>query len=151
MNKKIKQYWKRNYKTISSWFQIIAFAVCLLLSSYAFTDPSFEKLTVEQITKNVTCALIFMAISFSLFLFFTYGDKNQKILELLKTYSSSVCVIIIMFYYFVEKYEDHLKTNNDMAEVLSLPYKFFWILTIFMTFYLIRVAFFNDKNDDNSA
>ncbi|WP_176553563.1 hypothetical protein [Campylobacter helveticus] len=92
-----------------------------------------------------------MAISFSLFLFFTYGDKNQKILELLKTYSSSVCVIIIMFYYFVEKYEDHLKTNNDMAEVLSLPYKFFWILTIFMTFYLIKVAFFNDKNDDNSA
>ncbi|MCR2063057.1 hypothetical protein [Campylobacter helveticus] len=151
MTKKIKQFWKRHYKTIALVFQFIAFAVCLFFSFYAFLNPSFEKLTVEQIANKTTYILISMAIIFSLFLFFTYEHKNQKILELLKTYSSSVCVIIIMFYYFVEKYEDKSEGNKDMNEIFSLPYKFLFILTIFIIFYLIKVAFFNDKNNNNSV
>lgn len=44
--------------------------------------------------------------------------------------------------------------DKPVDENFLLPYKFFWILTIFMIFYLIKITlavFFDGKNDNNSA
>ncbi|EFP2059538.1 hypothetical protein HP551_001705 [Campylobacter jejuni] len=151
MNKKIKQYWKRNYKILL--FQTAIFILCALLSSRVFLE-TFQGTTPKNIIDCMVTTLMIMAFVFNAFLFFTCGFKNQKILELLKIYSSSVCVIIVIFFYLIEKYGDNYKMDKHVDENFLLPYKFFWILTIFMIFYLIKITlavFFDGKNDNNSA
>ncbi|EAK0465289.1 hypothetical protein [Campylobacter helveticus] len=151
MNKKIKQYWKRNYKILL--FQTAIFILCALLSSRVFLE-TFQGTTPKNIIDCMVTTLMIMAFVFNAFLFFTCGFKNQKILELLKIYSSSVCVIIVIFFYLIEKYGDNYKMDKPVDENFLLPYKFFWILTIFMIFYLIKITlavFFDGKNDNNSA
>lgn len=95
MNKKIKQYWKRNYKILL--FQTAIFILCALLSSRVFLE-TFQGTTPKNIIDCMVTTLMIMAFVFNAFLFFTCGFKNQKILELLKIYSSSVCVIIVIFF-----------------------------------------------------
>ncbi|HIC4041426.1 TPA: hypothetical protein ACW3WB_001655, partial [Campylobacter jejuni] len=137
MNKKIKQYWKRNYKILL--FQTAIFILCALLSSRVFLE-TFQGTTPKNIIDCMVTTLMIMAFVFNAFLFFTCGFKNQKILELLKIYSSSVCVIIVIFFYLIEKYGDNYKMDKPVDENFLLPYKFFWILTIFMIFYLIKIT-----------
>lgn len=149
MTGEIKQFLKRNYKKI--FFQTTIFILCVLLSSCVFLK-TFQGTTPKDIIDYVVTTLILMALIFCTSLFFTCELKNQKILELLKIYSSSVCVIIVMFFYFIEKYGKNYTMDKVVDENFLLPYKFFWILTIFVIFYLVKIVFvmiFYDKNDGN--
>lgn len=140
--KRIKQYCQQNFLQIT--LQLFFFIVCVLSLSYCFSE-NFQKIIVKEMINYMVKTLILMAFIFGAFLFFTCGSKNQKIFELLKAYSSSVCIIAIFFYFIMEKSENY-NINNLIDENLLLPCRFFWILTIFSFSYLIKLTFLNSTN-----
>lgn len=98
---------------------------------------------VEEMIWGIICCLMPMATIFCLILFWTDEPKNQKILDILKVYAAGCFSLLIIIVPYIESLADKTKLGFKDLQLdgsLSLLYKCFLVLNIFIFFYLAKIG-----------
>lgn len=118
----------------------------ILILGTPLEDFSWKIINVKNVEgmiwSTIHC-LMFMATIFCLILFWTDESKNQKILDILKVYAAGCFSLLVIIVSYIESLAEKTKFGFKDLQLdgsLSLLYKCFLVLNIFIFFYLAKIG-----------
>lgn len=118
----------------------------ILVLGTPLEDFSWKIINVENVegmTYGIIHFLMLMAAIFCLALFWTDEPKNQKMLDILKVYAAGCFSLLVIIVPYIESLTEKTKLgfkDLQLDSSLSLLYKCFLVLNLFIIFYLMKIG-----------